>query len=211
MTFRSVIMKLTAFCNLNCVYCYMFNQSDLTFTRVPKYLPLDVAINCLDRIQEHLLAHEEKRFHVALHGGEPTLWPVENYKRFLDHVRAINSSELDVRVTVQTNAQRLPEDLIALLAEHDVHIGISVDGPRAYNDKMRITRAGTGSYDRIMRTVHAVIDQGYGHLLNGFLCVAPLEVASKDFLDWFDSLPIRDVERLWPMELHYGNLRWGDA
>lgn len=147
--FRSVIMKLTAFCNLNCSYSYMFNQADRTYSRIPKHLPLATALLCLDRVQEHLSSHGERSFNVTLHGGEPTLWPLASFRQLLRRAEAIRAAGLDLRVSMQTNAVRIPPGLLELLAEHDVPLGISIDGPQSYNDSTRVTHGGGGSYDQV--------------------------------------------------------------
>jgi uncharacterized protein len=207
--FRSAVVKLTSVCNLNCSYCYMFNQGDLTYTRVPRNLPLPSALQLLSRIEDHLISHGKSRFHIALHGGEPTLWPVRNFEAFLKRVGEFNASGLELVVTVQTNALRMPESLLRLFQEHSVNIGVSLDGPAEYNDAMRVTHSGTGSYDRVMASVKAFIDKGSGHLLNGFLCVAPTDMEPGLFLDWVDDLPVRDIDVLWPMHFNYRNPPWG--
>ena len=42
--FELAILKLTAFCNLDCKYCYMFNLEDRTFSRVGRQMPLPTSL-----------------------------------------------------------------------------------------------------------------------------------------------------------------------
>jgi uncharacterized protein len=206
--FRSAILKLTAICNLNCSYCYVFNQADRTHERVPRHLDLAYARRFIERISEHLKAHDVKEFHLALHGGEPTIWPVASLKGLLEAVRQANNSELDIRTTIQTNAYAISDEVIRILADHNVHIGISLDGPKIFNDRYRVTLGRAGSYDRVLATAHRILECGYPGQLSGFLCVAPLELEPATFLEWVDRLPVRDVDVLWPIEYHHDNPPW---
>ena len=54
--FNSCVLKLTAVCNLDCTYCYMFNLNDRVYTRLPPFLSIEAARCTLDRIFEHLEA-----------------------------------------------------------------------------------------------------------------------------------------------------------
>ena len=87
--FNSAILKLTSFCNLNCTYCYMFNLEDQTHSRVPKSMPIATAIVALECIERHLICEKKDKFSLVLHGGEPTLWPVDNFSLFLNKIAEI--------------------------------------------------------------------------------------------------------------------------
>lgn len=206
--FTSAILKLTAFCNLNCSYCYMFNLGDKTHSRVPKNMPVPIAIAALDRIEDYARAQGRRRFDVVLHGGEPTLWPVDHFTPFFERVSEIREAGLDLQVTVQTNAFHLNWPLLDLLRAHKVPLGISLDGPRAYHDRFRVNHDGVGSYDRIMRNVQAMIDGGYGDLISGFLSVVQPEMPPRDYLEWAKTLPVKRLSVLWPIEYNYDNLPW---
>ena len=73
-SFSACVLKLTAVCNLDCSYCYMFNLADKVHTRVPPLLSVQTALKTLDRIVEHLLETGRTEFDLTLHGGEPTMW-----------------------------------------------------------------------------------------------------------------------------------------
>jgi uncharacterized protein len=210
--FHTAILKLTARCNLDCTYCYVFNQEDETYQRVPRAMGIETALQCLDRIRRHVNSpSHDGRFTVVLHGGEPTLWPLASFRTFLDRVASIRSDGVDLKVTLQTNGLRLTQPLLELFDKHNVSLGISLDGPKEANDLFRVTHSGRGSYDRIMRTVESMIDAGYGRLIGGFLAVAQPTIPPTEFLDWADSLPVRRVDVLWPIEFNYDNPQWGST
>lgn len=209
--FRLAIMKLTAFCNLNCKYCYMFNQNDRTFTRIDKNMTLMTALKCLERIRDHAWANSLDHFTITLHGGEPTLWPLDSFKAFLLRVDEMRSTGLDLRVNIQTNGYQIRPALLDLWDEHRVTFGVSLDGPREYHDLARVTHNNLGSYDTVVRNVQDIIDRGYKHLLSGFLSVSHPEIPPEAFLSWADELPVRKLDVLWPMEYNYDNPPWRDV
>ena len=208
-TFRSCVLKLTAVCNLDCTYCYMFNLNDRVHTRLPPFLSVEAAHGTLDRIFEHLKAAHQTDFDLTLHGGEPTMWPLKSFAALLERVDEIRRRGIKLRVSIQTNAYRVDPALISLLAEHKVSMGISLDGPAVLNDKYRTDHAGRGSYDRVMLTVSALIDAGYKDLIGGFLAVVQPTMDPATFLAWIGELPLRRVDVLWPIEFHHGNPPWG--
>lgn len=206
---RSAIVKLTAVCDIDCTYCYMFNQADRTYTRVPKRMDLPVAQRLLERICEHHPIGSEEPFSIVLHGGEPMLWPQASFVAFLAQVAQRRSQGWKLDVAVQTNLVRpIPPRLLQLFHQHGVSLGVSLDGPRALNDAARVDRLGRGTYDRVMANVERMLAQGDGELIGGFLAVANPAIAPQDFLDWVRSLPIPKIDVLWPIEYHWRNPPW---
>jgi len=208
--FSSCVLKLTAICNLDCTYCYVFNLADRVYTRVPPFLSLAAALLTLDRIVEHLDAVGQREFDLTLHGGEPTMWPLKNFERLLERVEEIRRRGIRLRLAMQTNAYRIDPELLSLLADHKVSIGISLDGPAVVNDRYRVDHAGRGSYQRVMHTVSAIVEAGHKRLIGGFLTVAQPTVEPKAFLDWVRQLPVSRIDVLWPIEFHHGNPPWRD-
>ena len=206
--FSSCVLKLTAVCNLDCTYCYVFNSADRVYTRVPPFLSVEGALRTLDRVIEHLDTVGQREFDLTLHGGEPTMWPLKNFACLLERVEEIRGQGIKLRVAMQTNAYRIDPRLISLLADHKVSIGISLDGPATVNDRYRVDHAGRGSYRRVMATISAIIEAGQERLIGGFLTVAQPAVEPEAFLDWAEHLPLSRLDVLWPIEFHHANPPW---
>ena len=209
MEFEIAIVKLTAFCNLDCRYCYMFNQADRTYEHVPRMLDAGTAVTLVERVCEHLERHNNNRFTFTLHGGEPLLWPIESFRVLLAAIAEARQSGFELSVGTQTNGLVMPRAVIELFAEHGVTLGISLDGPEWSNDSMRVGFDGRGSYSRVMRSVDELLSSEWAHLFQGFLSVANPVVPPVDFLDWAASLPLTRLDVLWPLEYHYGHTPWG--
>ena len=209
--FSTAILKLTARCNLNCTYCYMFNLSDRTYARVPPVMALPIALAFLERVRDYSQARRQSQFTIVLHGGEPTLWPVDYFRSFFDRVESIRNEGISLPLLIQTNGVKLSEELLDLFEAHRVAVGISLDGPKRFNDERRINHGGRGSYEAVMATVHDILERGRDDMVTGFLCVADPRISPVEFLDWIDELPIRRADVLWPIEYNYLNPPWGDT
>ncbi|TFW07753.1 radical SAM protein [Oxalobacteraceae bacterium OM1] len=210
MPFRSAIVKLTAVCNIDCSYCYMFNQADRTYTRVPPKMPIDLALRLLDRICAYHPRHAADAFSIVLHGGEPLLWNEEHLLTWLDAVDEHRRAGWNLDVAIQTNLVRPLSPRVAdALQRMGIRLGISLDGPRTLNDAARVDHLGRGTYDRVMENVARLIADGHEALLGGFLSVANTAIAPHAYLDWVASLPVRRVDVLWPIEYHWRNPPWG--
>jgi uncharacterized protein len=207
-SFSACVLKLTAVCNLDCDYCYMFNLADKVHARVPPLLPIDTALKTLARIGEHLRETGRKEFDLTLHGGEPTMWPLDRFRILLDRVEEVRAGGLKLRVSMQTNAYRIDPKLLSLLAEHRVGIGVSLDGPPEVNDRYRRDHAGRGSYERVMANVLAMTEGECHDLIGGFLVVSQPTVEPSIFLEWVEGLPLRRVDVLWPIQFNHANPPW---
>ncbi len=206
--FSSVILKLTAFCNLDCSYCYMFNLADATYTRVPRYLPARTAAAAVVRLAEHVRAHGGARLHVILHGGEPSLWPLDHFERLFAEIARVRATGCRVDVALQTNGLKLAPALLRMLTGHGVALGISLDGPGPENDRFRVTHDGHGSYAKVIGTLETVIAGGFDPRRVGILSVINPTLAPDAFLDWASSLPVRHVSLLWPIQYSWAHPPW---
>lgn len=210
--FRNFILKLTGFCNLNCSYCYMFNSLDRTHTGMPRHMSVATAIATLRRIDAHLKDAESRAGHISLHGGEPSLWPVDSFRALLAEIGRLRENGLSFDVSMQTNLWQRPKaELLELLVEHDVGLGVSLDGPRATNDANRFDFAGHGTHDRVLANVDWMIARGFKNLLRGFLCVMQPRIEPEEFLEWLSSLPVTRIDLLWPIEFNLNHVPWADG
>jgi uncharacterized protein len=130
-----VILQPTTLCNLDCTYCY------LPLRHENRRMSTEVARAAAVTVNEW--AAQVPRFSVVWHGGEPL---ATGRRRFAE----LMAPFVGVEHHVQTNATLIDDEWCAFIRDHDIHIGLSVDGPRAYTAN-RIDRSGREAYDRILR------------------------------------------------------------
>src|SRR5436189_2893617 len=84
-----LLVKVASRCNIDCSYCYWFR--DAAVYDKPKLMSAEVLQQLLHRIEEHVARHPLIDFPVILHGGEPLLWGIENFKHIAEACEAISS------------------------------------------------------------------------------------------------------------------------
>jgi uncharacterized protein len=97
-------------------------------------------------------AAQADRFSVVWHGGEPLA-------AGRDHLGALMAPFVGVEHHIQTNATLIDDDWCDFFGEHDVHIGLSIDGPRTFTAG-RVLRSGEPAYDRILAGVDVLRERG---------------------------------------------------
>ncbi len=135
-----------AICNLDCAYCYFLSKERL-------YPGSDFRMS-----EETLDAYVRQMIHAqpvpevtfAWQGGEPTLLGLEFFERAFALQRRYRRPGMRIHNALQTNATRLDDRWGAFLREHDVLVGISIDGPRELHDAYRVDKGAAGSFDRVM-------------------------------------------------------------
>jgi uncharacterized protein len=155
-----VVLKVASRCNLNCSYCYVYNKEDDSWRDRPGFMPDEVFAAAVHRIRRHCERSHQRSVTVIFHGGEPLLvgpWRMAAQCRAL---RAGLEDVVRVRLVVQTNGTLLDERWAEVLREHDVEVGVSVDGPPALHDVFRVDHRGRGSYARVERGLACLRDAG---------------------------------------------------
>jgi uncharacterized protein len=138
-----LVLQSTAFCNIDCSYCYLPDRS------VKGQMRRDV----LDRIAKDIILSRiwTPNSLLVWHAGEPMIlgtdWYAEAHK-ILD----AGSGRLR-RIHFQSNVTVLNSDWIDFLRRSGALIGVSIDGPEWLHDKYRRDRAGQGTFDRVMQSV----------------------------------------------------------
>lgn len=134
---RVFIVRTTDSCNLACSYCYMPEKGT---TR----MPIDLAESLIDQA----VALPEETLVFVWHGGEPLLMGRRFFEAIVERQRRHDRTFVNA---VQTNGYGLGEAMVAFFAEHDFHVSVSLDVPRARHDACRRTRRGDRpSFDRIV-------------------------------------------------------------
>ncbi|MEU7016862.1 cyclophane-forming radical SAM peptide maturase AmcB [Streptomyces sp. NPDC046385] len=135
---RAVVMQPTTLCQpMDCTYCY------LPFRRTKHLMPQTVA-EAVAQAVNGWAAHDPA-FEVVWHGGEPL-------SAGREHLAALMTPFDGVKHTLQTNAALIDDAWCAFLREHDVHVGVSIDGPEDMNTR-RVTLAGRPGFRPAMRGI----------------------------------------------------------
>jgi uncharacterized protein len=172
--FRQFIVKIHGRCNLACDYCYVYEAADQSWRGRPVRMGRDVLDRFCQRVAEHAADHALDRVAVILHGGEPLLAGRDTLAYAADRLRAELPARTALELSVQTNGVLLDEAYLALLAEHDCRVGVSLDGTAADHDRHRRDAHGRGSAARVDAALRRLTAPRYRHLFAGLLCTIDL-------------------------------------
>jgi serine-type anaerobic sulfatase-maturating enzyme len=132
-------------CNLRCDYCFFLEKSAL-YPGSDSKMTDDV----MDAFVRQTIEAQRVPFvTLAWQGGEPTLMGLDFFRRALDVERGALPPGWQVERTIQTNGTLLDDEWAAFLAENDVLVGLSLDGPRELHDAYRHDGAGRPVFDKV--------------------------------------------------------------
>ncbi|CRH88219.1 Anaerobic sulfatase-maturating enzyme [Chlamydia trachomatis] len=210
----SVVAKPTgAACNLDCSYCF-FLSKELLYDQHRQQMSEET----LDTyVRTFLDANPDGEVTMLWQGGEPTLRGLPFFERAVQLAEKYRRPRQQVRHALQTNATLIDEKWANFLAENDVLVGVSIDGPAHIHDSYRVNRAGRGSHKQVIRGWNWLRDAG---VRCNILCTvhhvnerSPLEVYRyfRDDLgaDFIQFIPI--VERVNRDDLKEAETGWRDT
>jgi uncharacterized protein len=139
-TIDLLVIQPTPFCNIDCKYCYLPNRNSKTV----------VARETLHRLFSQVFASDwlGKGLSVVWHAGEPMVLPIDFYRDAFAMAERLRPKDLPVVHSFQTNGTLIDPEWCAFFLEAEVNLGVSIDGPKHFHDRNRLTRAGHGSFDK---------------------------------------------------------------
>ena len=154
----TAVLNVTNQCNLSCTYCYEYSEDKIVDTKngaQPKFMSEETARQSVDLLFEE--SGDNRVVHVSFFGGEtlmnyPVLSRVVPYAREQAQARGKH-----VEFNLTTNATLLTGEMIGFLAEHDVSVTVSIDGPREMQNRFRVFHDGGGSYDVLLPRVRELL------------------------------------------------------
>ncbi len=150
----TVVLNINTGCNLSCTYCY---KEDLTTPSAGKKMDFETAkLSILALLKE---SPDQPRYNVVFFGGEP-LSNFSLIREVVEYAKQLFSSKGKiVDFSTTTNATLLNERIIDFLNENNIGIAVSMDGPKAYHDKNRISVNGAGTYERVSQKVALLFER----------------------------------------------------
>ncbi len=200
-----VILKTVERCNINCSYCYFFQGEDKSYKKHPPLISWQTIQNLTTFLIKGIRELKIKSIQIDLHGGEPTLQKKADFDRMCQHFRENLSPLVELTLALQTNATLINDEWIELFSRHQVYIGISIDGPKAINDRFRIDHKGLGTYDRTVAGLQKLQAAVYKKKIKGVaaLCVInPKNNAADLYTHLVHELKITHLDFLLPDYTH---------
>lgn len=140
-------------CNFRCPYCYerhRLSRGEKWLSQVMSTEMVDAIFNAADKMKKRGIRVDG----CTLFGGEPFLRGNHSLIRYISE----KAKEQNIHLSAVTNGYDL-EHYIDLLKEFSFGgLQITLDGPKEINDRRRIHKDGTGSFDKILKNVKTAID-----------------------------------------------------
>ncbi|MBR0848588.1 radical SAM protein [Bradyrhizobium diazoefficiens] len=156
-----LLVKVATRCNIDCSYCYWFR--DASVYDKPKLMSADVLNQLLLRIEQHAAKWSLVDFPITLHGGEPLLWGVENFRRLAEACDGIASrTGCDIPIAVTTNGVLVDDEWLDCFEACNISVAISLDGPAHIHDLHRRTFQGTGTHAAAERAARMLVSRNIG-------------------------------------------------
>ncbi|MBU2213537.1 radical SAM protein [Patescibacteria group bacterium] len=182
-------------CNFRCAYCIHFNNIEANDRRdhPKKFMSFEVAKSAVDWYLGVLQKHGKQVAEVNFGGGEPLLdWSV--ISKVLQYCDESYGGKFDFRFSINTNASLLTPEIVQVLKRYSVAVATSLDGLRTGNDRVRMTKAGLGTYDAIVHGFDVMASAGYP--LDGFSVTVTKEnfpVLDESVINWASDRRMKEV------------------
>lgn len=179
-----LILQATPFCNIDCDYCYL-PERDSTAR-----MGLATVRAAARRLREDGLLGDSLT--VVWHAGEPLAMPIAFYEKAIEAIGSEIGKHCAVTHSIQTNATLIDDAWCAFFESQRIAVGVSVDGPRALHDRHRRTRAGHGTFDRVLRGLARLRDHGIP--FHAIAVVTPAAFADPEgFCAFFEEQGITEL------------------
>ena len=199
--FSSFLVKVASRCNLDCDYCYVYHHADQSWRSMPKILAQKHREELAERLAEYAAVTDLKRCTVIFHGGEPLLVGAYSLAKFAELIRS--TVPIHVDISLQTNGLLLNDQALDVLARADIGISLSLDGPRAANDRHRVTRKGKSSFQRTEAALKRL--EARPSVFTGVIAVIDATISPEVLFDYFKQFSIPQIDFLLP-DAHWQRL-----
>jgi uncharacterized protein len=147
-----VVIQASPFCNIDCRYCYLPDRQSRQIIA-----EATLAQICM-RLFESV--HLGDTVDLLWHAGEPLTVPIAFYENAIALLKKHNGRQVRVEQVFQTNATLITQSWCDFFKSHQAHVSVSIDGPQWLHDAQRVTRGGRGTFDRAMRGVRLLQQNG---------------------------------------------------
>ncbi|MTI99682.1 MAG: radical SAM protein [Marinobacter adhaerens] len=181
-----VVVQGTSFCNLNCKYCYLSEETRRDNSRIP-----------LDKISEYFLKilssrYVQNRLIVNWHSGEPLVLGADYYETVINRIAEIaldtRGPNFQVLHDFQTNGTLINQSWCDFFKQHEdtVTLGVSCDGPQTLHDAYRRDWGERGTFNRTLSGIRLLVEHDIQFGLIAVISPRAL-VHSDEVYDFFNS------------------------
>lgn len=178
-------------CNLKCNYCFYLEKEE-QFSYEPK-----MTDSTLKAFIENYIYSSGDVVNFTWQGGEPTLAGLDYFRQAVAFQQEFAGSK-KINNALQTNGILLDDEWCRFLKKYNFLVGISVDGPEHLHNRYRVSGAGKGTFEKVMKAINRLteyqVDFNTLTVINNYNVHYPLEV--YEFLKQTGSRHMQFIELL---------------
>lgn len=197
-SFFDLHMNPTVDCNFRCWYCYEDHVKG-------SKMGVEVIEN-IEKLTQNIISNNKnlKTLNVSFFGGEPLMYFKDIAKPLISFFDDIcGKSDIKYTTHFTSNGFLLTDEIIAFLKDKNCTFQITLDGYKEYHDKVRFSKNGTGSFDKIVANIKRLITSDINVQLRINYTVENIAGTSK-IADKFEDLNGKakenmtvDFQRVW--------------
>lgn len=180
-------------CNFRCKYCIHFSNSNHAFDK-EKFMTEALARKAIDIYINLALGNNLSEAYINFGGGEP-LMNSKTVLKTLEYIAQVRKNiPIPIKVSINTNASLITDDIANALIFHGVDIAVSLDGLEKGNNSVRLSKNLNGTYDQIIKGFTILKKNGY--TIDGFAMTVTEENfdnVTTELIDWAALNKMKEV------------------
>ena len=122
-----MIKPASAKCNAGCKYCFYRDEVQARSVKDYGTFSNELACTLIDKVLDYV---GSGYLSIVFQGGEPTLAGYNFFEHFFSYLKIKNVANAKVMLSLQTNGLLIDKKWARLFKEHNVLVGVSLDGDR---------------------------------------------------------------------------------
>jgi uncharacterized protein len=179
-----LVVQPTPFCNIDCSYCYLPHRSSKAVVSEQTLVNLFSQVFASGWVDGCLP--------VVWHAGEPLVLPPKFYVDAFRMIDRLRPAGVAVSHAFQTNGTLIDEEWCSFFSEERVNVGVSIDGPRHFHDRKRLTRSGRGTFDKTIAGIRLLRQTSVPFHVISVLSSESMS-APREMFDFYVEEGIREV------------------
>jgi uncharacterized protein len=174
-----LVVQPTPFCNIDCRYCYLPERGNKAVVAAATLANLFAQVFESGWVGDKLS--------VVWHAGEPMVLPIAFYRDAFGLIDRLKPQNFTVSHAFQTNGTLIDPAWCGFFAEAQIAVGVSLDGPARFHDLNRRTRAGRGTFDKVVAGVRLLRQHGVPFHVISVLTAASMAAPEEMFRFYLDE------------------------
>ena len=105
--------------------------------------------------------------------------------------------------SMQSNGVLVDDEWVDVLADEQIGIGLSVDGPRQWHDAFRVDHAGRGSFDQVIRAIRVLQAHPRGaEVFSSVMAVVNTNIPPRELFEFWQMLDVPGFDLTLPHANH---------